>query len=759
MRATVMAFRTSRRKATMTRCSRSALSRRRIAIFRWTCCAGSVKGGCPKLPVNRPSAATPSCARSDSNRPPPRQLAQLAPPVRRSLERFAAGVNAYHRYHRGARFPLYYVVPGPGDWRPLDTLVVEKLMTLYLTRNLHGEIEHAELAGKVTAQGLRELFPAYPADGLVTLSDAKAALNTLPLHRLGELIPPEFGRINASNNWVLDGAHTVSGAPILENDPHLTYTSPAIWYLAEVKAPGLWLVGSMIPGIPFVAVGHNARVGWGMTETGGDVEDLFIERTDATDRNHYLTPNGWVPFQQRKEVVHVRGGKDVVLTVRSTRHGPVISDLAADGDGRVSPGGFGNRNPAALVSAAAKKILPGRDYVLALEATYLNDSDRTPQAFWEMNRARNWSEFRQALSHFGAPQMNIVYADVGGTIGFMAPALIPIRKRGDGWIPHPGWTGEYDWTGFVPFEGLPQAVNTPAGYFVSANNKIVPDSFPYFISRDWADPYRADRIDELLVAGRKQSPDTTAVIAADIQSGMARQLLPLMMRMTKPHRKSEAAFRRLTFWDYRMRADAPEPLIFDAWLRAFNRELFEKRLGESFQDYWGFNPRPVFNILRGETSWCGPRAGESCAAKLSRALDDAVAMLTKKYGPDSAKWRWGTAHLAEFRNPALSRVPLLGSLFDNPVPAGGGETTVDAGYMDIAGDNPFADQGGPGLRMILDFSDLSRSRFLFAPGISGNPFSSHYGDLLKGWRNFDWIVLSQTDPVTTLKLVPSNRSG
>jgi len=683
-----------------------------------------------------------------------RQLAQLAPAVRHSLERFAAGVNAYIHSHRGARYPLYYVVPGPENWRPLDTLVVEKLMTLYLTRNLHGEILHGELANRLSVKELRELFPEYPADGLVTLPEARAALNRVPLERLRNAIPAEFGTLNDSNNWVVDGEHSVSGKPILENDPHLTYTSPSIWYLAEVKTPGLWLAGGMIPGMPFIAIGHNGRVGWGMTETGGDVEDVFIEKIDPANRDRYIAPNGTLPFGKRREVIHVRGGKDIVLTVRTTRHGPVISDLAMDGRLATPADGFGQRNPATLVSKDAKNVLPGPGYVLALEATYLSDTDHTPQAFWEMNRAQNWKEFRQALRHFGAPQMNIVYADVTGTVAFMAPALIPVRKRGDGWLPHPGWTGEYDWTGFIPFDALPQSVNPPSGRFVSANNKIVPDSYRYFIARDWGDPYRADRIEEFLGQGAKQSLDSTAEIAGDIQSGMARQLLPLMLRLTVPRRRSAAAYQRLRSWDYEMRTDAPEPLIFAAWLRELNRELFEKRLGDLFPSYWGFNPRPVFNILRGETSWCGARAKFSCAEMLTRALDNATAMLAKDYGTDPGKWRWGTAHRAEFPNPALSRIPLIGSLFDNAVAAPGDDTTVNAGYMDIQSEHPFVDQSGPGLRFILDFSDLSRSRFMFTPGISGNPLSRHYGDLKQSWRSFDWMVLSQARAINTLRLVP-----
>jgi penicillin G amidase len=304
---------------------------------------------------------------------------------------------------------------------------------------------------------------------------------------------------------------------------------------------------------------------------------------------------------------------------------------------------------------------------------------------------------------------------------------------------------------------LPQSVNPPSGHFVSANNKIVPDSYPYFISDGWADPYRADRIATLLGGREKQSLDSTAKIAGDVQSGMARELLPLMLRLTKPDRESATAFELLKSWDYEMRADAPEPLIFAGWMREVNRELFEKRLGSVFPSYWGFNPRQIANILKGGTSWCGAGAGKpDCAQLLARSLDEATGRLVEKYGGDPGKWRWGDAHIAEFRNPVLAKIPLLSSLFANRVPADGGETTVNAGYMDIADpDHPFADQGGPGLRMILDFSDLTRSIFLFAPGTSGNPISDRYGDLLQRWRNFDWMVLSRSKPESTLNLAPA----
>jgi len=665
------------------------------------------------------------------------QLGGLSPPLRAALDAYAAGVNAYLAQH--VTLPPEYAIlrAAPAPWRPADSLVWGKYMALLLSGNYRRELAHARIAEHVTQEQLGQLYPDYPADAPVTLA---ALYRTLPLGRILAALPDAVGPNFASNNWVVDGKHTVSGKPLLANDPHLGFSTPDIWYLADIETPTLHLAGATSAGSPFVIIGHNQRIGWGFTTTESDVEDLFIERPDPADPTRYLTPDGSLPFETRQEVIRVRAAAPVTVTIRSTRHGPVISDLGAA--------------PSAGAPAAST---PPSD-VLALQATFLAGEDRTPQALWDINRATNWQEFNAALANVVAPQQNIVYADIDGNIGFTAPARIPIRGKGDGWLPSPGWSGEYDWTGFIPFAALPRALNPPNGRFVSANNKIVANDYPYFLGRDWDLPNRAARINALLDATALQSPDASAAIQADTLSLGAQELLPLMLAIAPSDPRQQAALALLKGWDARMNADQAAPLVFTAWLRELNRTLFAERLGDAFGDYWDLHSDAVAGILSKHTEWCSDPArpdATGCAARLAGSLGRALDELATAYGTDMGKWRWGRAHVATFPHPLFSRIPLLRDLLAVAVPADGGADTVNRGAMFIqAADQPYLDRHGAGLRMILDFADLDAARFIAVPGQSGNPLSAHYADLLAPWRHFAWLGLAPGKGGETLVLEP-----
>jgi len=665
-----------------------------------------------------------------------RQYALLSPELRTALDAYAAGVNAYLTHHDGALPPEYQLLRvRPEPWRPADTLVWGKLMDLQLAANFRSELLHARLAQHLTPEQLDILYPPHDHDGAVTLSGGPAALKGLPLDAIYASLPPQVGPIFASNNWVVDGRHTVSGKPLLANDPHLGLSAPSVWYMARIATPDGVREGVTAPGGPFIVIGHNARIAWGFTTTASDVEDLFIERLDPTDATRYQTPAGSEPFATRQEAIRVKGAEAETLTVRSTRHGPVISDL---GDGYAQPAPTGT--------------------ALALEATWLADDDRSPNALWGINHAGNWQEFRAALKDFVAPQQNMVYADVDGHIGFIAPARVPIRAKGDGWMPAPGWSGEYEWTGFIPFDDLPQALDPPSGRFVSANNKIVPDSYPYFLGRGWDLPNRALRINELLDATPKQSPEATAAIQADTLSPMARDLLPLMLQVQPKSKEAADALDRLKSWDRRMERDQTAPLIFAAWLRAFNRTIFAGKLGAAFDDYWDMHPDVIRLILTEHPDWCDAAPAEttaSCAPHLSAALDQALAELRQRYGDDMNSWQWGRAHVAQFTSQFWSSVPVIGGLIALGIPADGGYDTINRGAGRISNaDAPYADTHGSTLRMIVDLSDIAASRFMIAPGQSGNPLSSNYGDLLQAWRNVTYLTLGKA-AAHTLVLAPS----
>src|SRR5487761_460472 len=653
------------------------------------------------------------------------QYAHLSPTVRGILDAYAAGVNAWIATRPGALPPEYAVLRvGIEPWKPADTLVWGKIMDLDLTANFRGELLRARLLQHLTPAELAVLYPPYPADAPVT--GKQTALDHTPLDRLAAALPPgSAGPTRASNHWVVAGAYTVSGKPLLANDTHLGLNSPGVWYLARIDVGGRVLAGVTAPGTPFVVVGHNTRIAWGFTTTASDVEDLFVEQADPHDPTRYLAPGGSLPFIPRQETIRVRDGAPVTLTVRATRHGPVISDLASwnAGDGKV----------------------------LALETTWLTDDDRTPDALWKLSHAGSWTEFRAALRDFVAPQQNIVYADVGGHIGFIAPGQVPIRAKGDGWLPAPGATGAYDWTGFVPFDDLPQEYDPPSGHLASANNRIVAKG-DFYLGSDWDLPYRIERIRALLDATPKQSSATAAAMQADVLSPMARDLLPLMLRGLPRLTDDTAALAKLAAWDDRMDRGRSEPLIFAAWLREFTRALFEPKLGKIFPDYWSVHPDVVRTILLDHPDWCDAKG---CATLLVPALDRALADLRQRYGDNMDAWRWGEAHPARLRHPLWSRLLLLGRVLTPTIAAPGASDTLDAGAFAISdGANPFGDRLGPVMRMIVNMAHPEAAQFMIVPGQSGNPLSPHWADLLKPWRDVRYVTFDDDASGGRLVLTP-----
>lgn len=651
-----------------------------------------------------------------------------------ALDAYAAGVNAFLSSRRGA-LPLEFLLLrfAPEPWQPADSLVWGKLMAIQLGGNYRGELLRARMARAIPAADLAFLFPEYPKDAPTTLAEMAPIYRRLALDELYEAMPVMVGPHYASNNWVVDGRHSASGKPILANDPHLAFSAPGFWYLARLETPQHSITGGTAAGIPLVVIGHNERIAWGFTTTTADVEDLFVEQLDPKDSSRYLTPQGSMPFQSRHETIAVRGAAPVELTIRETRHGPVLSDALPPG---VAEPGF----------------------VLALAATFTIADDRSAEAVWEINRATDWPRFIAALRHFVGPVQNIVYADVDGTIGFVAPGLVPIRRNGQGWLPVPGWTGSYDWTGFIPFDALPHAVNPASGHFVSANNKIVPDHYPYFLSRDWDLPNRAERIEALLAATPLQTAASSAAMQADTLSLMAQHLVPLMTGMIAQTPTTRETVERLKGWDFHMDMGTIEPLLFTAWLREFSHSILFGRFGDSVSDYWDLRPGVMEAILTERPEWCDDpkRPGEeSCASRLAETLDTALAGLRRDYGANMAQWRWGQAHIAAFANPVFSRIPVLREWFRIAIPTPGAYDTLNRGPSTIRDDaSPFQQRFGAGLRMITDLASPDDARMIATPGQSGDPLSARYSDLLQRWRDFAWLVPGRSAEISTLFLTP-----
>jgi penicillin amidase len=499
-----------------------------------------------------------------------------------------------------------------------------------------------------------------------------------------------------------------------------------VWYFAQLEAPGLDAIGATLPGVPGILLGRNERIAWGATNTGPDVQDLYVEKLEGRDA--YLTPAGPRPFEVRQETIKVRGAPDVKLLVRVTRHGPVVSDVLRPAEG-----------------------LAPRGHVLAFEWTALAHDDTSIRTALKLVRARNWKEFRDALRDLQAPQQNMVYADVDGNIGFIAAGRVPVRKPEndlEGLAPAPGWDARYDWSGWIPFDELPQSYNPPGGEIVTANQKIVPPGYAHFITSEWQPPYRANRIARLLDAVPKHTVASFARIQADAVSPPAREQLPRLLATRPASAAAKRALGLLAAWDGTMAADRPEPLIITAWWRALARAIYADELGDAFDANWLQRPVFIGNVLadkNGQSRWCDdvrtPKR-ESCAEILTESLEAALADLRKRYGKDMRRWRWGRAHVALHEHRPFGRVALLARFFDISVQSPGGAFTIDVGRSNFNdATRPYASRHAPSLRAIYDLSDMQASLFIYSGGQSGNPLSSGYRAFTRAWAAVEYIPM------------------
>lgn len=664
-------------------------------------------------------------------------FAALQPETQSYLQAYADGVNAFLSKRPSAlpiEFMAFDVEPEP--WTPADSLGWLKMMAWDLSGNWGSELARLNLARRLSKKQIEEFYPPYPGDAPVALAEMsdvyKEVAEALDVENLIRALPiPQEGI--GSNNWVVSGNRTVTGAPLLANDPHLGLTSPSIWYFAHLAAPDGSVVGATLPGVPGVILGHNGRVAWGFTNTGPDTQDLFIEKIDPQDPTRYLTPDGSAAFETRTEVIKVRRQDDVTLTVRETRHGPVISDVHPRARSMVEAG-----------------------YVLAFAWTALLDDDTTADSIVGMQAVSDWNSFLENFRRYVTPQQNVVYADREGNIGFLAPGVIPIRKPENdlkGLAPAPGWDARYDWAGFIPFEQLPRVYNPPSGMIVTANHKIVPDSYPHFLTSEWGEPYRAQRIEQLIRERPVHSVESFKQIQGDTMSLMVADLLPLMIAAPiKPqpvNSELPSAHAMLTAWDGSMVENRAEPLIFQAWYRELTRLVLADELGEAFQPLWRFRPTLMKNILTdfdGQSRWCTNVATgipTACAALIAEALDLALSDLKARYGSDISRWRWGDAHVTKAPHRPFSNLPILRRLFEVSVPSPGDAFTINVGRNDLGHtDEPFANRHAPSLRAIYDLSDLNRSQFVHTTGQSGHPFSQFYRNLAGPWASVQYIPIS-----------------
>ena len=499
-----------------------------------------------------------------------------------------------------------------------------------------------------------------------------------------------------SNSWVVSGALTTTGRPILANDPHLEIQMPSIWYQVDLhcmpksdRCP-YEVGGFSFAGVPGVIIGHNDKIAWGFTNTGPDVMDLFIEKVNPANLNQYQMNGGWVNFQTRTETINVVGGSPVTITVRSTDHGPVISDTY----GPLANTNIENAPDFVPFKDRAGIQLPDQ-YVIALEWTALRPSSPF-EAVWEFDKAQNWNDFRAAAKNFHVPAQNLIYADIDGNIGYQMPGDVPIRKSGDGRYPVPGWTGQYDWTGFIPFDQLPYTYNPAEGYIVTANNQVAPNSYPYFITADWNYGFRAIRMVNMInSAPSKIDLAYIQKMQGDDYDANAETYVPLLQQMSNQFTgNNSAALNLLKSWDYQAKANSAPAAIFEAFWSHLLSNTFDDDLPKK---YWPDDSSQWNEVMRNlaknptDPFWddkITKNVVETRDDIIKKSWTEAVSELESKYGSDMSKWNWGEMHTATFQNETLGTtgIGLIHSLLDRgPFPTSGGNTssTPRPGQMSV----------------------------------------------------------------------------
>jgi penicillin amidase len=656
------------------------------------------------------------------------EFANTSPRARAILEAYARGVNAYAASLDPKAMPPEFQILQYSfrPWTPADSLVVVKIFFEALSDTWRLDLMRQALS-VLPADKRAELLPEIsPIDVLVvgkdTQSKAKTAqvkperLSPTTLANLAHnqsIAAAALDRIGfhtdalaASNNWVVSGKRTVTGKPLLSDDPHLRPTAPSIWHMVHLSAPGVRVAGVGTAGIPGVIIGHNDHIAWGFTNVGPDVQDLYVEKFNPDNPKQYQAPSGWQDVVVRREEIKVRKAvgsseHDIVAhEVAVTRHGPIIFE----GDGKR----------------------------YALRWTALDPAKNNSESSQALSRARNWKEFNEALESFTAPTQNIVYADVDGHIGYHAAGVVPIRKSGDGSVPYDGSTDAGEWASYIPVSKLPALYDPPSGIIVTANQRIVGTDYPYFLTHSWAQPYRARRIFDLLNEKPKLSSDDFRRILGDVYSiaGVtftSEAVKLLRPKLTPADEKLRATLDAFEKWDGRVNAESSVALIASQMRLAFRSKILTAALGpELVRNYqWSNFDTTLDRVLKDQPAAWLPKEYSSYADLLRASYDEAVSNITKSLGADETKWMWGEAAKARFPHP-LGGAPLIGAQFTVPPFPQNGTGGFIGATVNVG--------ANVSMRLIADPSDWDKTQQGIALGQSGLPKSPHWSDQLADWR-------------------------
>jgi penicillin amidase len=646
------------------------------------------------------------------------------------LETYARGVNAFIAASRD-RLPLEFRILRyrPRSWKPTDSLLLASYLADMLSGELYAaQVAHENVIAKMGPEAAHWLYDtasprdhapgddAPPADNKQGAPDDSTLLRLPPQVAMAALAQRAVqvidGPLPGSNNWVVSGAHTASGRPLLSNDMHLPHQLPDIWYIVDLKAGAFHVAGVSAPGAPFVIVGHNDHIAWGDTNLCPEAQDVFVETFNR--RGEYLTPNGWQSVQRRTEVIRVKDRPNVTLEVESTRHGPIISSL-----------------------------IPGETRQLALRWT-LYDPGSIVLPFYAVDAARDWQEFLAAWRSFTVPAQNIVYADDQGHIGYHAVGHVPLRANPTNMLPVPGAGNQHEWTGYIPFDQLPSAFDPPSGIIATANARITPRGYPFYVTDMWEKPYRTERIYQVLEAGRKLTAADMLKLQTDVYSAfdrfLAERFAAAIGRTPGASPRARQAAGLLRAWNGEMSADEAAPTI----VQRSQRELWQLMLGPKLGEgavfpvgkaghgkyYWFRANVAMENILRQQPAALLPPGYASYDALLAAAVERAMAR--EGVPADLAAWKWGTVSTVQVEHPVFGSIPLLRRWTGTPLlPQSGDSNTV----------KQVGHSFGPSERMTVDFADLDASTLNIVNGQSGNFLSRHYDDQWQAWYSgttFPW---------------------
>ena len=646
------------------------------------------------------------------------------------LESYRSGVNAWIELAKAKnKLPMEFMLLGyqPEPWQAADSLGWGKLMCWTLATNWQSEFYRSQIIQRLGTEKTNELEIDINMAWAVILDLGQALAGGKTADATRTFTGPHAGEGVGSNNWVVDGSRSSAGMPLLANDMHLEMTTPGVWYENHLVGGAFDVAGVTMPGVPMVIAGHNRTVAWGFTDGCPDAQDLYEEHLRRSEEGgwEYEFKEEWLPVVVRKEQIRVRGGKNVVEEVLVTRHGPVINMLFKDA--------FPDSPP------------------LALRWTTLEPGD-TFQGIYAMNLAGDCRSFREALRHFDDPSQNVVYADTQGNIAYSLNGRIPIRAKGDGSVPAPGWTGEYEWTGYVPFEAMPHLFNPPRGYIATANNQVQRPDYPYFLGKDYLISERAGRIIEMLEAREKIDIPYIQKMHFDQVSLSARTFARALGVLKVSDPELVEIVRQMGAWDGKLEMNSPMACIFEATIRQAIRLLLEHQLGElgpriqgqgPFSGQWPEHTWEWFVHLleKPESPWFDLGKGERRDDVLRLALQQAVDYLRQELGPRMVDWKWGKLHQLTFGHVLGQQKPLNFIFNIGPFPIGGDGTTIWASYTSWH-DMKQRSVVGPPFRFIADLGDLDHCWGLLVPGQSGHPSSPHFRDGVKPWFEGNYHLMA-----------------